>query len=283
MRIAFLGLGRMGRELVTHLLEDGGYEVAVWNRTASKATPLAALGARVAATPDDAVRDAEVVATCLFGPDAVRQVVLDSDLPWAPGACWMDISTVGPAVARQCADWAGERGVDYVQAPVLGSLGPARAGALGVLIGGAEAAARAKARAVSSLWADPERIIEYNDAAKAAAGKLLVNYGLAVGMQGLVEACRVGEAGGLTLEEAVTLAQLPKTPLSVIAGMKGTALLTGDYLDTQFSTDLLAKDVDLMLTTAEGESLPALEAAFAALEHARRAGHGDDDFSSMAG
>ena len=283
MNIAFLGLGRMGRELVAHLLSDDTFRVVVWNRTPEKAAPCVALGARLAATPGDAVRQAELVITCLFGPEAVRDVVVDAHLPWASGACWMDVSTVGPRFARTCAAWAAANGVAYVQAPVLGSLGPARAGQLGVLIGSSDAHARAEAQAVSSLWADADRIVLYDEAGKAAAGKLLVNYGLAVGMQGLIEACQVGEAGGLTPAEAVALAKLPKTPLSVIASMKGDALLSHDYTDTQFSANLLAKDAHLMLATAAGQQLAALEVATAALDQACRAGNGELDFSAMAG
>jgi len=282
MKLAFIGLGRMGRELAAHIIADGSYEVTVWNRTPSKAASCVQQGAHLAPTAADAVRDSPIVVTCLFGPQSVQEVVLDADLPWLPDALWIDISTVGPAVAHQCANWASTRGIAYVHAPVLGSLGPAKAGELGVLIGGSDADARATARQVSSLWADPARIVEYDEAGKAAVGKLLVNYGLAVGMQGLVEACRIGEAGGLTPEEAVALAQLPKTPMSIIASMKGGVLLTGDYTDTQFSANLLAKDVDLMFSADDGDDLPALRAAQASLQRACQAGHGEDDFSVMA-
>ena len=273
----------MGQELVMHLLDDPAYDLVAWNRTPGKAMLLEAQGAVLAATASDAVRHADIVVTCLFGPEAVRQVVLDADLPWRTGALWIEVSTVGPAVARDCDAWTTSREVRYVQAPVLGSLGPARAGALGVLIGGTDAAARAATRRVSSHWADPERVVEYDEPGKAAAGKLLVNYGLAVGMQGLIEACRVGEAGGLTPQEAVSLAGLPKTPLATIAGMKGAALLAGDYSDTQFSANLLAKDVNLMLATADGQSLPALMAAATSLGLVCQSGDGELDFSAMAG
>jgi len=269
----------MGRELVAHIIADGGYDVTVWNRTPDKCADAVAAGAVLADTAADAVRDADIVVTCLFGPAAVQAVILDGDLPWAPHALWMDVTTVGPEVARQCADWAAARGLLYVHAPVLGSLGPAKAGQLGVLIGGSDPAARTQARAVSSLWADPDRVIEYEDATQAATGKLVVNYGLAVGMQGLIEAYRLGVAGGLTPDQAVTLTGLAKTPLSVIAGMKGQALLTGDYANTQFSTNLLAKDVRLMLELAD---LPALKIALASLEAAQARGQGEDDFSAMA-
>jgi len=236
----------------------------------------------VGGSPADAVGGADLVATCLFGPQAVHEVVLDADLAMPPGSVWVDISTVGPVVARASDAWADARGLSYVHSPVLGSLGPARARDLGVLIGAKDAAARATARSVVSVWADPARLVEYDDPAKAAVGKLVVNLSLAVGYQGLIEAVQVGRAGGLSTDEALALAGLPKTPFSVIAGMKGAALASGDYADTQFSAGLLAKDADLMLSVAAGRPLPALSAAFAALEHACRAGLAEADFSAMA-
>ncbi len=283
MRIAFLGLGRMGRVLVNHLVTSGDADVVVWNRTAKVADDLRGQGAELARTPAEAWAGADVVMTCLFGPDAVDQVILSSDSAMPADSLWVDISTVGPKFAQQSADWAEAHGLRYVHAPVIGSLGPAKAADLGVLIGGTDPAARAITRQIVTLWADPERIVEYDSAAKAAVGKLEINYGLAVGMQAIIEAVKIGQAGGLTQAEAIDLIKLPKTPLSVIGGMKADLIASRDYSDTQFSTNLLAKDADLMLSVASGQALPALTAAFASLEHARRAGHGEDDFSSMAG
>jgi len=283
MRIAFLGLGRMGRELVHHLLADARFDVVVWNRTPAAAESFRADGAAVAASLAEAVAGTDVVMTCLFGADAVREVVVESGVALPPGCLWVELSTVGPLAAADFAAWAEAGGVHYVHAPVLGSLGPARARDLGVLIGGTDPQARAAARGIVALWADPERIIEYDSAAAAATGKLVVNYGLAVGVQALAEALRLGDAGGLTQAQTLALLRLPKTPLVGIAAAKADIIAHGDYSDTQFSTNLLAKDVDLMLTLADGRALPALTAAFASLEHARRTGHGEDDFAAMVG
>ncbi len=282
-RIAFLGLGRMGRELVNHLLTREDTDLVLWNRTPAAAEPFRGRGAQIATSPAEAWTGADLVMTCLFGPDSVDQVVLQAEPAMPAGSLWVDISTVGPEFALKSDQWAQSHGIRYVHAPVIGSLGPAKAGDLGVLIGGTDATARATTRQVVSLWADPDRLIEYGSPVKAAVGKLQVNYGLAVGMQALIEAVKIGQAGGLTQAEAISLVKLPKTPLSVIGGMKADLIASRDYSDTQFSTNLLAKDADLMLSVAKGQALPALTAAFASLEHARRAGHGEDDFASMAG
>ncbi len=146
-------------------------------------------GARLGATAAAAVEGAEIVVSVLFGPEAVREVVLDGVDTFAPGALLVDVTTVGPDDARRQAAWALGHGVRYVQSPVLGTLAPARARSLGVLLGG-DPADVAAARTVTDLWADPERVFVLASADRAAAGKLAVNLGLAVSMQGLAEASR---------------------------------------------------------------------------------------------
>ncbi len=272
MKIAFLGLGRMGRELVAHLIDDG-YDVTVWNRTASATTGFK----QVAPTAAEAVRGADVVFTVLFGPEAVGEVVVDGDLPFAGRAVWVDVTSVGPADAARFAGWAAGHGVRYVHSPVIGSLGPARAGRLAVVLGGA-ADDVAEARPLVSRWADPDRILTYDDPAHAAAAKLIANLALAVSLQGLAEALRLGAGAGMDTGQVLAVTGLPNTPLSIITGQKGDAVRDGNYDDTQFSVDLLLKDIRLMVHTAD-RPLPALTGAYASLEGARDAGRGEQDIS----
>ncbi len=277
MKIAFLGLGRMGRELAGHVL-TAGHDSAVWNRTPAAAEALVQRGARKAATPAEAVAGAEAVVTMLYGPDSVREVMVDPGLPFEPGALWIDATTISPADASWFGAWAKEQGLLYAHSPVMGSLPPARAGTLGVILGGDEAAVAA-ARPIVSLWADPDRLRTYDSPAKAAAAKLVGNLGVSVAMQGLVEALRLGHSGNLSTEEI--LVALDKTFLSAIKDLKGENVRTGKFDDTWFSANLLFKDVRLMLDTSR-HPLPALTAMYESLETARRSGHGEDDFSVVA-
>ena len=277
MKIAFLGTGRMGRELARHLLDDG-HELTVWNRTASAAESLVKNGAHPAENPQAAVGGADAVLTVLFGPDAVREVVIDPPLPIQRGAVWIDITTVSPADATSFTAWAAEHGVHYAHSPVIGSLAPARARALGVLLGGDDEAV-AGATPIVSTWAAPDRLRVYESAAKAATGKLVANLAVAVAMQGFVEALRLGHSGGMTTDEVITA--LDRTPLSMIKDLKAANVRDGRFDDTQFSADLLSKDTRLITQTSE-YPLPALTAAYEALESARNAGRGDDDFAVIA-
>jgi 3-hydroxyisobutyrate dehydrogenase len=276
MKIAFLGLGRMGRELAAHILEDQ-HDLVVWDRTASAADGLVANGARRADSAAAAVAHAELVITALFGADAVRQVVTARDLVNA-GTPWVDVTTVSPDEADEFAAWAERRGVRYAHSPVVGSLVPAHNGTLGVMLGGDGEAIRI-AKPIVSLWADETRLRIYDTAAKAATDKLVNNLTLAVSIQGFVEALRVGHSGGLTNQEII--AALDKSMLSPIKDLKGANVRSGDFSDTQFSASLLAKDCRLMVHTSQ-YALPALTAAYEALESAIRLGHGDDDFSVIA-
>ena len=276
MKITVLGLGRMGRELVRHVI-DAGHDVTVWNRSPEACSPAVEQGAARAATAAEAVSGAEIVVTVLFGPETVREVVLDGVDTFAAGALWIDVTTVGPDDAAAQAAWAAARDVRYVQSPVLGTLAPARAGALGVLLGGSPEDVAA-ARTVTDLWADAERVFPVASAERAAAGKLAVNLGLAVTMQALTESIRVGASVGMTAQDVMDL--LVKTPLAGIAEAKGATVAGGDFDDAQFTVDALAKDLGLVLDAAG--PLPVTETTRARLLAAQEAGLGDRDFSVIA-
>lgn len=277
MDIALLGLGRMGRELVTHLI-DAGHNVSAWNRSPEPTETVGRRGATIASSPAEAVEGADAILTVLFGPDAVRSIVIEQALPIPRGALWIDVTTVAPADADEFASRAAPAGIRYVHSPVVGSLAPARAGSLAVLIGGEHDAVR-QARGIVGLWADPDKIRTFDTPAKAAAAKLVANLALAISMEALSESLRLGEAGGLTPDEVLGLLSL--TSIAPIAAMKGPVVSSGDFDDTQFSAALLAKDLRLMLATAD-TPLPAAALVAAELQRAIDAGHGEKDFSVIA-
>jgi 3-hydroxyisobutyrate dehydrogenase len=127
--VAFVGTGRMGGPMAANLAR-GGFDVRVWNRTVSRAQALAADGAVVTASPAEAVRGAAIVITMLADGPATEQAATGPDgfLTAGPGVIWVQMGTVGIEWTARLAGIAATRGAVFVDAPVSGSEGPARAG-----------------------------------------------------------------------------------------------------------------------------------------------------------
>jgi 3-hydroxyisobutyrate dehydrogenase len=181
MRIAFLGLGRMGAAMAGHV-RDADHDLVVWNRT-----PKEFPGATVAESVADAVQGVDCVVTMLFGPDSVREV-LDEVAAAAPeGALIIDSTTVGPEASRSFAVTAAAAGLRFIDAPVAGSVEPATRGTLGVLAGGSDED-YAGARPLLELWGDPAKVQHVGPVGAGSALKLVVNQGTGVVAAGLGEA-----------------------------------------------------------------------------------------------
>lgn len=276
MRIGFLGTGRMGTELVKRLL-GAGHEVTVWNRTAAKAEALVDAGATQALEPAAAVADQDLVMTALFGPAAVAAVVVDAAL-LPEGTVWANITTESPAQVSAEAAWAGEHGIRYVHSPVVGTLAPARAGKLGVYVGGDDAEARTLVASAAAAYADPDRLVQVETAGEAATAKLIANLALVTTAQGVAEALRLGAANGVNAEKV--LGYLDKTSLQWMADFKRDFILGRDTSDAQFTTNAIAKDALLMVHSAAAP-LPATTAGLESLLAAQRKGLGEHDFSAI--
>src|SRR5437667_445409 len=130
--IAVLGTGRMGAPIARNLLA-AGFEVSVWNRTAERAAPLAADGARQASSPAEAAEGADLTLTMLADGDAVNDAMIGPEGALAslrPGSAWIQMATIGDEWTERLATLATKKNVEFVDAPVSGSDGPAREGQL---------------------------------------------------------------------------------------------------------------------------------------------------------
>src|SRR5262249_14039110 len=138
MNVGFVGLGRMGKPMASHLLA-AGHTVTVHNRSRGAVNELAAVGARPASNPAEVAPAAETLLTCLTNTASVEDVYLGPDgLIGAarPGQILIDCSTVSPATSRQCAEGARTRGADFLDAPVSGGPAGAQAATLTIMVGG---------------------------------------------------------------------------------------------------------------------------------------------------
>lgn len=271
MRVAFLGLGRMGALMAGHVL-SGGHDLVVWNRTPGKADALVRRGAREAPSVTAAVAGVDVVALMLFGPESVRQVLAEVCAAAPPGTLVIDSTTVGPEAAREFAAAATAAGLRYVDAPVAGSVGPAADGTLGVLAGGAQGDVD-EALPVLSLWGDPARVRRIGEVGSGSALKLCVNQSLGVLAAGLGESLRLGRELGLDRE--LLLEVLGATGYGWFLGQKRPMLDSGDFSATTFSVDLMVKDLRLAVDAAHG-ALPVTAASASAAAAAADAASGQD-------
>src|SRR5207248_4372238 len=136
MRVAFLGLGIMGRPMAANLVK-AGHEVTVWNRTPGKDVA----GAKAASTPADAVKEKDVVWMCVSDTKAVEQVLFGQNgaaQSLQKGAVVVDSSTISPSASVKFAGRVRERDCDFLDAPVAGSKNGAEAGTRSFIVAGKE-------------------------------------------------------------------------------------------------------------------------------------------------
>jgi 3-hydroxyisobutyrate dehydrogenase len=236
-RIAFIGLGIMGSPMARRLLAVG-YPLTVWNRTASRAEPLRAEGASAAASPAEAVREADVVITMLADPTAVREVIGAIAGHLRPGATLIEASTIGPQALQEVAALL-PGSVALVDAPVMGSADRAASGQLVVLAGGD----LTKVRPILEVFGT---VTECGAVGHGAALKVVLINAVIAGVTVVGEAMALGDAFGLPTE--LVTGALASGPL---AGIAGRAFAQG----ANYPLRLAAKDVTLATATAD---LPVL-------------------------
>src|SRR5258708_992807 len=133
--VGFIGLGLMGRPMAANLLK-AGYDVTVWNRTASRADALVAQGAKLAATPREVAAASDVLFTIVSDPPALESVLWGETGVFAGlrrGSVLVDSSTVSPALERRAAAAAAAQGAGFLGAPVTGGARGGAKGGVGVL------------------------------------------------------------------------------------------------------------------------------------------------------
>lgn len=278
--IAVLGLGRMGRPMAARLLA-AGYPVTVWNRTASRADDLRGARARVAATPADAARDADVVITMPADPAAVERVLFGDGGALAAmreGATLIDCSTVGPEDSRATAANCARHGVRFVDAPVLGSVPAAEQGTLTVLAGG-DASVVGEMEPILKVLG--QRVIRAGGTGMGSALKLVMNLLVGGLTELMAESFVLADGAGLS-KEVVRETLMTSVLHSPFVGYKAPQLLDRQF-SPLFTTALMLKDLDLALHLAGdlGLRLPATRTIRDVYDHSAQHGRADQDFSAV--
>ena len=278
MQVAVLGTGVMGTGM-TRSLRRAGQPVRVWNRTAARAEPLVADGASVAGSPAEAVRGAEVVLVALFDTAAVLEVLAAAADGAEPGAVWLQTSTIGPDGTERVAALAAEHGLRLVDAPVLGTKGPAEQGKLVALLSGDPAA---KAAAGPVLEAISARSVDAGERLGAASAlKLVCNSWIATQNAAIGQAIALAEGLGLD-PELFLEATRGGAADSAYLHAKAELIRKDDY-PPSFALDGALKDVELILAAARrvGVADDVLAALRTVYRQASDAGCGAADMSAV--
>jgi 3-hydroxyisobutyrate dehydrogenase-like beta-hydroxyacid dehydrogenase len=281
-RAAFLGLGIMGSRMAANLAR-AGFELTVWNRTASTALQFAAAneGVSVAGTPAEAARQAEIVFTMVVDGAQVQHVLLGDEgaaTAAAQGTLFVDCSTIGPAATREIGEALDERGLSLVDAPVTGSSPKAEDGTLTFMVGATEEEFE---RVAPELKAMGELIVHAGPRGHGQMIKLLNNAMAAANAAVVGEALVVGSRAGVDLEALVKVVGSGAGG-STMLDLKAGPMRHHDYT-TLFKLEHMLKDVRLCLEEGQRLGVPFPSAAYAReiLNAGMGMGHADDDFAAM--
>ena len=255
--VAVLGAGgTMGFPIARNLARSG-LAVRGWNRSREKADPLGSDGAEVVDSAADAVRGADVIVTMLSDADAVlRSINAALSEPPADDAIWLQMSTIGEDGTAQCIELARERGLGFVDAPVLGTRQPAYDRKLVVIASGSS---ELQDRVQPMFDAIAQRTMWVGEAGAGSRLKIAVNSWVLAVVEGTAETFALAEGLGLD----------PQLVLDAVAGgsldlpylqMKGKAIIERDF-DPSFKLALATKDAQLVQESMDrrGLGLPLLQ------------------------
>ncbi len=275
--VAVLGIGAMGHGMATSALR-AGIATVVWNRSPAATQDLTALGAEVAQTPADAVRRAEIVVTMVTDTDAVISIARDQGMlaALAPGAIWVQMSTIGVAgIERVAAMVADDRpDVTLLDAPVSGSTDPAEHGELTIFASGPEAA---RPRVASLFDALGQRTVWVGAVGAGSRVKLVNNTLVAFAAEAVTTSVALARRLGLETETVINALE----GSAVVSPWQAAKLerIAGDEYSAQFALSLALKDVRLALQAADTDRFAALACLADEWQQATDQGFGDQDLT----
>jgi 3-hydroxyisobutyrate dehydrogenase len=256
MSTAFLGLGAIGRPMAARIAA-AGHQLAVWNRTASRAADFAAqTGARHAATPADAVRDADVVITCFSTSPDVYSVLDGNDGLLAGlkrGAVVVDCTSGDPATSKKIAARLAEKGARFIDAPVSGGTSGAEKGTLTVMVGG-DAAALDEAKPV--LEAFGQKIVHCGDVGAGDTVKAVNQAFLAIHILSAAEGLATLVKQGVDPTKALEVINASSGRSNTSMNLFPERVLTRAFPRT-FRLALLEKDIGIAASMARDNRVPA--------------------------
>ncbi|MDT0644325.1 NAD(P)-dependent oxidoreductase [Zunongwangia sp. F363] len=270
-KIGWIGLGKMGKPMSEKLLK-AGYELSVYNRTATKEEPLKQEGASTTSTPKELVEKCDIIFLMVSDDEAVREIftseegILTADVS---GKTIINMSTVSPDVSREMAKKLKESSGNYVDAPVSGSVKQAEEASLVVIAAGDKNVVEEVKPLLEKIG---KSVIYIGETGLGNAAKLAVNTFLGVITQGLAEVAQFSAQMGIDNKDLMEI--INNSALgSPFVKLKGDSILKEDY-NAAFTLTHLTKD--LRLAKESGLDSPLGNTAYESFKNAE-AELGDED------
>lgn len=273
LQIGWVGLGNMGNAIVQNLLKNG-CTVNVYNRTKEKETEAVQAGARSQESLQQLVHNSSIIFTMVSDDEAVKEVYAGL-LSHSPGGkIFVDMSTVSPATSRHIAELCSNSGNQFIDAPVSGSVPPAREGTL-IIMAGAPAEAFEKAKPLFDIIGKTSLHVGNNGAGSAA--KLAINYLLGLNLQGLAETVLFAKDNGIKTEDMLAIINESALANGITKG-KSSSILKNEF-PAAFALKHLAKD--LRLAGEQGLQTPLFQPLLHSFEEALQYGLGEEDVMAI--
>ncbi|WP_134687133.1 NAD(P)-dependent oxidoreductase [Brevibacillus migulae] len=276
MKIGWIGLGHMGIPMAANLLK-AGYQLTVWNRNPQKAQELLDMGAGIVEKPADLWKHSDVVITMVSDDQAVKDIYTGQYqllTPEAEGKIVIDMSTVSPETSRFLAEQSAKHQLSFLDAPVSGSVQPAREGTLIIMVGG-EKSVYERVKPLFDVLG--KMSLHLGDHGSGSKAKLAINLLLGITVQGIAETVQYAQNQGIDPKEMLTIINEAAVGSAISRG-KTPSILAGEY-PAAFPLKHMAKD--LRLAHESGALSPLAESVYASYQAALQAGHGDEDVMAI--
>jgi len=272
LQLGWIGLGNMGTPIVKNLLK-AGFKVIVYNRTKEKENELIQSGATTAEDPKQLAQQCDIIMTMVSDDEAVKQIYTGENgllTNQNQGKLAIDFSTVSPETSRFLATCCQKNGMDFIDAPVSGSVKPAQDGTLIIMAGGPEQAYN-KAKPLFDVIG--KLSIYAGDNGAGSSAKLAINYLLGLNLQGLAETILFSKANGIKTEDMLMIIN------ESACGNGITKLKSSNIINNEFKPAFALKHLakDLRLAGEQGLQSPLYAPLAKSYKDALQQGLGEQD------
>jgi 3-hydroxyisobutyrate dehydrogenase len=281
MRIAFIGLGQMGRPMAENLIKAGHVLVA-HNRSRAVVEALVAYGAVAATSAGEALQGADVFMTCLLQPDQLRDIYFGGDGILdriTPGQMFIDFATVEPVLSREIGAAIAKKGGRFLDAPISGGPKGAKAATLSIMVGGAPEDFAAARPIFEKLGT---KIFHMGPVGAGSATKICNQVLTGVTHALVCEAMVLGTKSGLDPRALFEVLRQSSGQSNSLERAVPNYILPGNFKPA-FAVEGIIKDLECAIRTAKSLGVRFMLAPVAQqlfIESAAR-GHAKDDVTSV--